>query len=189
MLYPPVICRVDWTQSKLSASRLSLMAMTPLCYGRGKPTPGSYEWMSFSLHHCPASVDHTVSSSGKCLFLSFLFCSHSSISLLSLSLFSAHYFWCSFIILPLQRLAAYWFLPSCPSFLIFFFFVASSLSSHFSKFYDFRVTGLRFYSHHHPMRLHFLSISVPADHNVSSKSFFFMLFPLLLTFTGFKKCF
>ena len=130
MLYTPVTCRVDWTQSKLSASKLSLMAMTPLCCGRRKPAPGPYKWMSFSFHHCPASADHTVSSSSKCLFLSFLFVLTAQF-LFSLSFFSAHYFWCSLIILPLQRLAAYWFFSSCPSLLIFFFFVASSLSSHF----------------------------------------------------------
>ena len=73
MLHTPVICRVDWTQSKLSASRLSLMAMTPLCCGRRKPTPGLYKCMSLSFHHCPASADHTVSCSRKCFFLSFLF--------------------------------------------------------------------------------------------------------------------
>ena len=112
MLYTPVICRVDWTQSKLNASRLSLMAMSPLCCGRRKPAPVRMtEWASAS----------TVQPQRTTLFqapaMSFLFFLFSQLIFSSLSLsFPAHYFWCSFIILPLQSLAAYWFLSSCPSF-------------------------------------------------------------------------
>lgn len=190
MLYTPVICRVDWTQSKLNASGLSLMAMSPLCCGRRKPAPGPYNWMSFSFHHCPASADHAVSSSSNvCSFLLFLF-SQLIFSSLSLSLFSCSLFLMLFYNPAIAEFGCLLISFFLSPFLKFFSSLWPPLSlPTSSKFYDFRVTGLRFYSHHHPMRVHFLSISKPTDHNVSSISFFFMLFPSLLTFTGFKKCF
>lgn len=130
MLYTPVICRVDWTQSKLNASRLSLMAMSPLCCGRRKPAPVcTTEWASAS----------TVQPQRTTLFQApamsvpfFSFCSHSSFSLLSLSLFSCSLFLMLFYNPAIAEFGCLLISFFLSLFLkIFFFFVASSLSSHF----------------------------------------------------------
>lgn len=84
------------------------------------------------------------------------------------------------------------FLSSLPSFFALFLlcglfspFLASS-----PKFYDLGVTGLSFYSHHHPMKVYFLSVCKLANRSVSSSPlFFFLLFPLVFTITGFKNLF